>query len=72
VTNVVCFLKWGHKWKKPTEDEEKQIKEYAERIGILVDHVEICSNCQKVKITGTFLSPKPFVEIMPPFPFDSP
>jgi hypothetical protein len=72
VKKLVCFWKWGHKWKKSTEEQEKEIKKYTELIGVLVDNIEICSNCQKVKITArTFLSSKSFVEIMPPFPFDA-
>jgi|YelNatPaOPRAMG01_1025707.scaffolds.fasta_scaffold36657_2 hypothetical protein len=68
---MVCFWKWGHKWKKPTEEQEKQIRECTEIVGIFVDKIEICSKCQKVKMTArTFFKPKPFVEIMPPFPFE--
>lgn len=68
----MCFLKWGHKWKKATEEQNKEIRECSELFGIVVDQIEICEKCQKVKITvRTFLNPKPFVEIMPPFPFNS-
>jgi len=67
----MCFLKWGHKWKKLTEEDEKEIMESLEMVGVLVDNVEVCSKCDKVKITArTFFNPEPFIEIMPPYPFE--
>lgn len=67
----MCFLRWGHKWKEPAAKQKKEIMETLELVGVLVDEVQICVKCEKVKITArTILNPRPFTKFMPPYPFE--